>query len=275
MLRVHLSSTDLARLVFQSVPHLDVAASLQLLRTSVPVTGFPGQWRRRALAALPEQAAPLLDLVPVDGPLPDRLTAFRPLIESGSTPPDLATAYRSYERHCLSPMRTAAATLRWRELARLRLLADRDGPGAALSRLAPGIAWHDGILEIETATDGDVDPHGRGLQVIPGLFWRRPGVRVAGLPRPALVYPMTAPVDHQVDPLARLLGATRARVLRAVVTEPSTSRLARLTGISPASASEHARVLREAGLAVTDRYGQEVRHRLTPMGLALAAGGTK
>jgi DNA-binding transcriptional ArsR family regulator len=37
-------------------------------------------------------------------------------------------------------------------------------------------------------------------------------------------------------------------------------------GISPASASEHAKVLREAYLIQTCREGRSVRHSLTPLG---------
>jgi DNA-binding transcriptional ArsR family regulator len=37
-------------------------------------------------------------------------------------------------------------------------------------------------------------------------------------------------------------------------------------GISPASASEHAKVLREAYLVQTCRAGRSVRHSLSPLG---------
>jgi DNA-binding transcriptional ArsR family regulator len=44
--------------------------------------------------------------------------------------------------------------------------------------------------------------------------------------------------------LAGLLGATRARVIRAVAAGCTTTELARALGIAPATASEHATVLR-------------------------------
>ena len=40
-------------------------------------------------------------------------------------------------------------------------------------------------------------------------------------------------------------------------------------GISPASASEHAKVLRDANLIETRREGRSVRHSLTPLGSAM------
>jgi DNA-binding transcriptional ArsR family regulator len=91
--------------------------------------------------------------------------------------------------------------------------------------------------------------------------------------QPALVYPLgrlawTAPTagGRQDDPLAAVLGTTRARVLRALADEHTTSGLARALEISPASASTHAAALREAGLVCSRRQGQSVRHTLTDLG---------
>jgi DNA-binding transcriptional ArsR family regulator len=69
--------------------------------------------------------------------------------------------------------------------------------------------------------------------------------------------------------LARLVGRTRAAVLFAARTRPTTSELAQRVGISAASASEHATVLREAGLITTHRHRNTVRHTLTRIGVDL------
>jgi DNA-binding transcriptional ArsR family regulator len=68
------------------------------------------------------------------------------------------------------------------------------------------------------------------------------------------------------DSLAALLGLTRAAVLRALRKPHGTADLAYTVGISPASASEHAKVLRDAYLIETRREGRSVRHSLTPLG---------
>ena len=68
------------------------------------------------------------------------------------------------------------------------------------------------------------------------------------------------------DNLAALLGPTRAAVLRALREPHNTADLAGALGISPASASEHAKVLRDAYLVETRREGRSVRHSLTPLG---------
>lgn len=73
------------------------------------------------------------------------------------------------------------------------------------------------------------------------------------------------------QPLATLLGHTRARVLRAARDGCSTTELSRRADISIASASRHAAVLRTAGLLTARRYGTSVVHRHTPLGAALLA----
>jgi len=77
-------------------------------------------------------------------------------------------------------------------------------------------------------------------------------------------------VAEQGDPLADLLGLTRACVLRACVGAPqTTTSLARVVGISNSSASEHAAVLRAAGLVTSERTANRVVHRATTIGTAL------
>jgi DNA-binding transcriptional ArsR family regulator len=150
------------------------------------------------------------------------------------------------------------------------------GVAATVDGLHPGIRWRDGVVEVDGPLDADVELEGRGLQLMPSL-WTRPGF-TARWTRPTLVYPLgrfawMAPTatEHDGDPLGAVLGATRARVLRALADEHTTSGLARALGISLASASTHAAVLRDAGLVTSRRQGQSVRHSLTSLGLRLAS----
>jgi DNA-binding transcriptional ArsR family regulator len=145
------------------------------------------------------------------------------------------------------------------------------GVAATVDGLHPGIRWRDGVVEVDGPLDADVDLAGRGLQLMPSL-WTRPAF-TAHWTQPTLVYPLgrfawmapTATKSHR-DPLAAVLGTTRARVLRALADEHTTSGLARALGISLASASTHAAVLRDAGLVTSRRQGQSVRHTLTSLG---------
>ena len=69
-----------------------------------------------------------------------------------------------------------------------------------------------------------------------------------------------------------LLGRTRAAILRALTEPRTTTGLARTLEVSGASASEHARTLRRAGLITTRRTGKAVTHLITPLGLRLLHG---
>jgi DNA-binding transcriptional ArsR family regulator len=110
--------------------------------------------------------------------------------------------------------------------------------------------------------------NGRGLQLYPSPLTA--DCLMLDMPdrRPVLVYPCAelplTDTDDTTDALADLLGRTRAAVLRALTASASTTRLARRTGISLASASEHARVLRNAGLITTHRTAGTAHHSLTP-----------
>ena len=60
-------------------------------------------------------------------------------------------------------------------------------------------------------------------------------------------------------------------MLRACLDTPlTTTALARSVGISNSSASEHATVLRGAELLISERHGNQVIHRTTELGAALA-----
>nr|WP_239521987.1 winged helix-turn-helix domain-containing protein [Geodermatophilus sabuli] len=91
--------------------------------------------------------------------------------------------------------------------------------------------------------------------------------------RYAVVYPVTgvlaagpAPLP---EPLVRLLGRSRARVLTRLGTPRSTSALTAETGLPLGSAGGHLRVLLDAGLVERRRSGREVLYWRSPTGQAL------
>ncbi|WP_329538320.1 ArsR/SmtB family transcription factor [Streptomyces sp. NBC_01450] len=71
--------------------------------------------------------------------------------------------------------------------------------------------------------------------------------------------------------LTALLGRTRAAVLHAIATHPgcNTAELAAVLGIGPSGASQHATVLRQAGLVTTLRHRNSAVHTPTSTGLSL------
>ncbi|MCX4386651.1 winged helix-turn-helix domain-containing protein [Micromonospora peucetia] len=149
------------------------------------------------------------------------------------------------------------------------------GLDGLLNALHPAIRWEAPTLTVRTWWSATMSGTGHGLLLLPSPL-AGPHPRVLVEPgRPVLVvYP--APMPRRVeasatDPLGRLLGATRAAVLRRLARpgRHTTTALGRAVGISVSSASEHAGALRAAGLVSSVRDGGAVLHRLTPLGTDL------
>ncbi|WP_460406316.1 ArsR/SmtB family transcription factor [Actinophytocola sediminis] len=171
----------------------------------------------------------------------------------------------------------------WRQISE-RVQRDRQrriqaqcaaGTEAMLRTFDGAVRWESPVLIVDYPVDRDLRLDGRGLVLVPSYFCRGAPVALAdpGLP-PVLVYPATAPARSTTTgtELAQLLGHTRAAVLATLSDECTTSELARRAGVSASSASEHATVLRQAGLVTSTPYRNRVHHTLTTLGAALLAG---
>jgi DNA-binding transcriptional ArsR family regulator len=195
---------------------------------------------------------------------------------------------RGYHRAAVEPYWThIQAQIEAERAARGRALLD-GGADELLASLPPMLRWRAPVLECDYPVDRDVRLRGRGLLLQPSFFCRRTAVTLHDpeLP-PVLVYPAAAeltsagggvdavrPAEEQRQrTLGRLVGHTRSVVLQAIGDGATTSELARRAGVSLASASQHACVMREAGLVTTLRRGNAVLHTVTPLGAALLKGG--
>ncbi|GLZ33595.1 transcriptional regulator [Lentzea sp. NBRC 105346] len=144
-----------------------------------------------------------------------------------------------------------------------------------LSSLHSTITWQAPVLHVGYRfPERDVHLGGQGLVLVPSYFcWGRPiMLRDAERP-PVLVYPIERDlvVGAGARSLEALLGRTRAAALEVIAGGCTTTELARRLNISPASASAHATVLREAGLAVTQRHRNTVLHTASRLGFELLA----
>lgn len=148
--------------------------------------------------------------------------------------------------------------------------------------------WKLPVLEIPTRGDHheyNLHLEGRGLLFVPSVMLMRPGIFYDADPQPVVTYPArydqplhrltalapkAAPLPGST-PAAALLGHSRAAVLTTVAERPgcTTKELATFTGLAPSSASEHATVLREAGLITTTRHRNTALHSPTQLGLGL------
>nr|WP_119290667.1 winged helix-turn-helix domain-containing protein [Streptomyces sp. YIM 130001] len=189
----------------------------------------------------------------------------------------LTGSLREYHDAALGP--------HWTRIVR-RTAADRalrlhalwqGGSEAMLRTYGPSMRWRPPVLEVDYPVDRDLHLDGRGLLLVPSYFCRGPVALANPELPPVLVYP--ASTDGQVTDsdlrlpltpcLARLIGHTRAAVLESLSSDCTTTELAQRAGVALSTASEHAAVLRSAGLVSSVRERNVVRHTLTPLGSAL------
>ncbi|GAA5085640.1 ArsR/SmtB family transcription factor [Nocardia iowensis] len=161
-----------------------------------------------------------------------------------------------------------------------------EGVERLFAGLHPYVRWRAPVLEVHRQTNcHDEHLDGRGLVIIPSLFaWPEPITLHSVVDQDA---PMTVivPVLRDIadfaavwgpretnEALTALLGRTRAAALQVISEGCSTTELARQLGVSPATASEHASILREAGLVDSWRHRNAMRHEVTTLGAALLDG---
>ncbi|MGW0507157.1 DUF5937 family protein [Micromonospora sp. NPDC003241] len=220
----------------------------------------------------------------------------RNLVAPHTTPPEYARRiYRSPNVVDLlaDAIEAAWTTLVQPDWTRLRAVLERDllhragrllayGWGAAVADLDPRMRWVPGgdVGTIEVDDPHQEETHslaGRGLLFVPTVF----GILIKYLEPPwpfAIVYPaygaaeLLGPPDpgRPDDVLDRLVGRSRAAVLRALALPATTSQLVAQLGLSLGGVGDHLTVLREAGLVSRVRSGRAVRYRRTPLGDALA-----
>ncbi|MCE7001573.1 winged helix-turn-helix domain-containing protein [Kibdelosporangium philippinense] len=199
----------------------------------------------------------------------------------------LANSIRRYHEDVLQPhWQTIRAHVRADRNKRAELTTDC-GIESMLTMLHPTMKWRAPILEIDYPVEHDIYLQGRGLTLMPSFFcWQSPVSLADPERQPILVYPVErelgwcGPVGGSTqrsaprpESLIALLGRTRANVLRTIAEAPrvNTSELAKAIGISVAGASQHATVLRDAGLVITHRANGAAVHKLSSRGASLLA----
>ncbi|MET8250047.1 winged helix-turn-helix domain-containing protein [Micromonospora sp. NPDC005197] len=223
-----------------------------------------------------------LNLLAAENQLPASATALAR--GDGAMLRHLAESMEQYRSLAIGPYwsRIQSAVAADRTL-RARALLD-GGVEGLLASLRPRMRWDSGVLEVRDYPHSrELHLDGRGLLLVPSFFCAGTPVALLdpALP-PVLVYPVDrlggiAATDGDAlaassagrDSLAALLGRTRAAVLEASHDGCTTSEVARRLNISPAAASQHATVLRNAGLLVSHRDRNTVLHTLTPLGRAV------
>lgn len=179
-----------------------------------------------------------------------------------------------------------------RDWSRLRAILERDvvqragrltayGWGAALADLDPRLVWipgaDHGAIEIRNRDYSCYRLSGRPLLFVPSVFstlavYMDPPWPYAIVYRARGVADLLGPParDRAPDGLDRLIGPSRAAILRALAVPATTSQLVAQLGMALGSVGNHLAVLRAAGLVSRTRTGRSVRYERTALGDALA-----
>lgn len=150
--------------------------------------------------------------------------------------------------------------------------------------LHPDLVWSDGRLTVLTDHRGGTTTaaHG-GLVFLPVVLGPdRVVVKRNTTTRTTLRYPCRgvgrlalsldrSPVPHGS---ARLLGRSKAGLLRALLSPSTTTDIAREIGTTPSAVAQHLGVLRANGLVSGERHGRRVLYETTALGRALLAGAS-
>jgi len=309
VIRIHLSSDDIARIrVVESADfgmelmsggalaaHLWRPPSTQRLarwhqemqrrqdaRTLSIVTGLYISRHVPGMLGRPDrmQAAAVADHL--DGlATADRLTRFNQALANGdlTAHEQLATAIADFRAAAVEPYRRRISSAVARAGARTITRAASSGIGLVLSTLHPSIRWNRSTLTLATDTEHDLELDGRTLVLRPlalaaGFILDHdiePEAVVIGYPTPYTISAPDARIPTASPALSALLGGSRAAALATITWSPAitTGQLAEALGLSPAAASRHTTVLRDAGLIDTVRDGPAVRHRPTRLGTDL------
>jgi DNA-binding transcriptional ArsR family regulator len=149
------------------------------------------------------------------------------------------------------------------------------GVGALLESLHETVTWADGTLRVRSAWHEEFTLRDVEIVCVPAvLAWPRLSIQLCDPAEAVLGYPTTkigtrTTASHAVD---RLVGATRAALLRDLDVPRSTSSLASRHRLAPPTVSYHLKVLQRSGLVTADRDRQFVLYRCTDAGRTLARG---
>lgn len=183
----------------------------------------------------------------------------------------------------------------WSELVepmwpRLQAIAEQDvlyrtglltahGWSGALSGMNLGVRWlTSDRIEIAGISGPDRALDGAGLTLVPCTLGGR-WLATAPPEACALIYPargagrLWGGGRAATDGADRLIGQTRAALLRALDQPSTTTLLSRRLGLSTGGVGDHLAVLYDAGAVTKTRDGRSVLYRRTPLGDALVEPG--
>jgi DNA-binding transcriptional ArsR family regulator len=196
--------------------------------------------------------------------------------------PRIAEALRQYWTVAIEPFWPQIRAVLDADVAYRASRLARGGIEALLTDLHPELELAEHAIRVQSSATGSEHAlRGAGLLLVPCVFaWPHVMADIdAGNP-PSITYgprgvgelwPQTPVPEPGGDPLAALLGRTRAAILRSVALPKSTSDLAVELDQSMPAVSAHLAVLRRSGLVTSWRAGRRVLYQLTPLARSVLA----
>jgi len=212
------------------------------------------------------------DLVAVHGAVPE--------VFAGSTSAALRRIIRALQQlwdTCFEPYwPRMRAVLEADVVHRGRQIA-QSGVATMLNGLSSRIEYEHGVVSVRLADPNDrtqaID--GNGLTFVPTMFTRRASAPVGDGP-PMIMYSARGQgalweAERVANPaaVAAVLGEARASLLAALGDPASSTELGVRLGVTASAVNQHLRVLRDAGLLVSTRYGRSVLYLRSELGTAL------
>lgn len=180
---------------------------------------------------------------------------------------------------CFAPhwsrMRTileADIVYRGREIA-------QSGLYTMLNSLSGTVDFDGSVLSVRLRNPASRTERADGLTLVPTMFTRRASAPVGAGEPPLLMYPARgqgamweAERVSNTAAVVAVLGETRTSLLTALATPASSTELGIRFGVTTSAVNQHLRVLHDAGLVTSTRYGHSVLYFRSELGAALLQG---
>lgn len=202
----------------------------------------------------------------VEGAVP---TEVRQAVESGEFAGRVARGFDRFWHHAARDMWPRVRDRVQADLAARAKVTATAGVGAMLDSLHPKIRWTGSALEVhKNWIDQSLHYEHRDVVLVPSvLSWPKLNVQFGTPDTEVIMYPARAFGDVGArDGVSRLVGPTRARLLRDLDVPRSTSDLSRRHRLAPATVSYHLSVLHGSGLVTKSRDQRSMLYRRTDVG---------
>lgn len=198
----------------------------------------------------------------------------RRAMDSGTLARRAANGLRTFWRHAVADQWASLSSVLENDVSQRSEQMSTHGVGAVLRSLHPRMHWDGGQIRIDSSWNKCLEYVDAELVLTPSAFaWPRMLYQL-GRPEDASVYYPATGVGAAVGSrlahgMPKLMGATRARLLRDLLQPRSTSELSARHGLAPATVSYHLGVLRGAGLVLRARERRVVLYRCSEQARSL------